>query len=303
MSFNLEKSDIETWVNSVIFDLSGKNETITNNLSNYFFVDIFDSKINLDAFIYLNEFIIKYSQFYSLVITLKKTIIKSIYFFIFFLLTSFICNYQNLVNNLIFFAPEFIILSILLFIILGYVFFNVDFKKLFFKELILSKYGATLTQAENTVSISNVSKHKLVIQAKKDITDVFKICVKEFDKNNIDFKYFLNGFRDLTEEKIEKSVENTLKNIQDRGLLSIFFSKFSSINLSITGFGLGLFIFYLKNPDFEINYIIIIACLALITPFLIQILHFSYSLLQYKLKKVRIKRPIKQIYKQIFTNK
>ncbi len=303
MSFNLEKSDIETWVKSVIFNLSGENETITKNLSNYFFVDIFDSKINLDAFKYLNEFIIKYSQFYSLVITLKKVITKSSLFFFFFLLTSFIYNYQSLVNNPIFLVPEFIVLSFLLFIILGYVFFNVDFKKLFFKELIMSKYVATLTQAENTVSIGNASKPELVKKAKKDITGVFKICVKEFDKNNIDFKYFLNGFRDLTEEKIEKSVENTLKNIQDRGLLSIFFSKFSSISLSITGLGLSLFMFYLKNPDFEKNYIIILACIALITPFVIQILYFSYSLLRYKLKKVRIRRPTKQAYKQIFTNK
>lgn len=303
MSFNLEKSDIETWVNSVIFDLSGENEIITKNLSNYFFVDIFDSKINLDAFKYLNEFIIKYSQFYSLVITLKKAITKSSLFFFFFLLASFIYNYQNLVNNPIFLVPEFIVLSILLFIILGYVFFNVNFKKLFFKELIISKYVATLTQAENTVSIGNASKPELVKKAKKDITGVFKICVKEFDKNNIDFKHFLNGFRDLTEEKIEKSVENTLKNIQDRGLLSIFFSKFSSISLSITGLGLSLFMFYLKNPDFEKNYIIILACIALITPFVIQILYFSYSLLRYKLKKVRIRRPTKQVYKQIFTNK
>lgn len=302
MSFNLEKSDIETWVNSVIFDLSGKNEIITKKLSNYFFVDIFDDNINLDAFKYLNEFIIKYSQFYSLVITLKKAITKSISFFISFLLVSFICNYQNLVNNPIFFAPEFIVLSIILFIILGYVFFKVDFKKLFFKELIISKYVATLIQTDNTVLINDASKTELVNEAKKVIADVFKICVKEFNKNNIDFKYSLNGFRDLTKEKIKKSVDNTLKDIQDRGLLSIFFNKFSNIYLLIIGLGLALFTFYLKNPDFEINYIIIIACIAFITPFFIQISYFSSSLLRYRLKKVRIRRPTKQTYEQIFTN-
>lgn len=303
MIFNLEKPDIQTWVKSVIFEISNKNQRITIHLSKYFLDDVFQ-ELNIDAFKFLDEFIIKHQQFHSFVHTFKKVITSSIYLFISFLTVFFIRNFLSLIENPLVYIPEYGILLIFFILIIANGIYNVNFKKYFFRELLIFKYKVELLKAYDTQPPDGISKEEIRDKAANSVGLIFIRCVKEFNKNMIVFRDFLERIKKLNEEEVTESVDNFLDDYRETGILFIFFNKFGKICLSFIGIGLSVFLFYLRNPNFDLveDYIIVIACILFIFPFIIQILYFTYILLSYKLKNVRIRKPTREIYKKIIAN-